>query len=427
MNSQLALYVSILFLSISCTHTPPHSDVLVAIQIQDRNGLTETISVPERLALYHHLEDMASQPYKKMLRIFKKEGKSFSKITTYHPNGMIFQYLEAEEMRAKGAYREWYPNGQKKIEAHVIGGVGDVSPGAQNDWLFEGTNQVWNEEGVLIASISYENGFIEGFSHYYYSSGKLQKVAPFKKNAMHGNVLEYYENGNLKSTTCFENGLKSGESIGYFDNQSIAWQEEYNQGLLIQGTYFTQQQTFLCDVKDGRGCQAIYEENVPSLLIEIQRGMQEGFVKTLNSQGFITRSYQVKNGKKQGEELEYFLPSELETQDLHVPKLSIQWEQDTIHGMVKTWYPNGQLQSQKEYCHNQRQGSACAWYQNGSLMFIEEYENQSLWQGSYYKKNQHQAISNITNGNGTAYLYDKDGIFLKKITYVKGKPVDPED
>ena len=48
---------------------------LASIQIQDRNGLTETISTPERLEPYRELDYLASQPYRKIIRIFKQNGK----------------------------------------------------------------------------------------------------------------------------------------------------------------------------------------------------------------------------------------------------------------------------------------------------------------------------------------------------------------
>jgi hypothetical protein len=57
---------------------------------------------------------------------------------------------------------------------------------------------------------------------------------------------------------------------------------------------------------------------------------------------------------------------------------------------------------------------------------MEEYEEDRLVGGQYFKKNQKEPISVIFNGNGTATLYDEQGIFLRKIQYVKSKPVDPE-
>jgi antitoxin component YwqK of YwqJK toxin-antitoxin module len=59
-------------------------------------------------------------------------------------------------------------------------------------------------------------------------------------------------------------------------------------------------------------------------------------------------------------------------------------------------------------------------------MLIEEYEHDVLLQGQYFKKNIKEPISTITQGNGVATLYDEQGIFLRKVIYHKGKPLDPE-
>ena len=59
-------------------------------------------------------------------------------------------------------------------------------------------------------------------------------------------------------------------------------------------------------------------------------------------------------------------------------------------------------------------------------MYMEEYEEDKIVSGHYYKKNQKEPISNISNGNGNATLYDEQGIFLRKVQYVKGKAIDPE-
>ena len=59
-------------------------------------------------------------------------------------------------------------------------------------------------------------------------------------------------------------------------------------------------------------------------------------------------------------------------------------------------------------------------------MLVEEYEEDRLIKGQYYKKNGRDPVSMVFNGNGTAMLYDERGVFLKKVTYVKGEIVSPE-
>jgi antitoxin component YwqK of YwqJK toxin-antitoxin module len=413
----------------SCNHHDQGREYpLVAIQIEDRNGLTETVSTPERLQAYERLDYVSSQPYKKVRRVFRKGGKSQSKITSYHPNGMICQYLEAEEMRAHGVYREWHPNGQLKIDAQVIGGTADLTSSAQQDWLFDHVNQVWDEKGQLLAKLSYDRGVLEGTSFYFYPSGTLEKELPFKDNILEGEAIEYHPNGQIKFKTRFEKGVKHGLSLGFFSSGIPSWTEEYNEGLLLKGSYYTAQGDLISEVEDGRGRQAHYTEDALTLLIEIRRGSPEGIVKKLTPKGELQGSYFIKNGKKQGEEIEYFLKDTSDEKEKELkPKLTLYWDQDTVHGVVKTWYDNGRLQSQRDYCHNQKHGTSLAWYKNGSLMLLEDYEEGKLIKGTYYKKNQKEPISTVINGNGTAYIYDEEGVFLRKITYAKSKPVDPED
>lgn len=422
------LCISILLLSASCQHTSL-SDPLVAIQIQDRNGLTETISAPERLENYEGVDFFTSQPYKKILRIYRTKGKSHSKITTYHPNGSIWQYLEAEELRAHGAYREWYANGQLKIEAILVGGTADVAQGAQRDWLFDGVSRVWNEQGGLIAQIPYKQGALEGISLYYTATGSIEKQIPYHNNTLEGVAVEYYPNGKIRAKTSYLLGEKQGSSFGYFQNDQISWEEEYTDNLLLKGSYYNAKGELLSKVDSGSGFRALFEGESLSLLVQIQQGFAEGGVKQFTNKGELQASYHVKNGKKIGEEVVYFLSQEREDNNKtpHLLKYTVNWEDNAIHGSVKTWYNNGQLQSQRDYCRNKRSGPSLAWYRDGSLMLIEEYEEEKLMKGQYYKKNAMDAVSSVLNGSGIATLYDEFGIYLRKIPYVKGDPVDPED
>ena len=417
------LFSLLLLVFFSCSrHEAPES--VVAIQIQDRNNLTETISSKERLESYANTDFLRSQPYKKVLRIYRTDGKSHSKITTYHPNGLVWQYLEAEELRANGAYVEWHPNGEKKIEATVIGGTADVSQGAQQDWLFDGVSKVWNEQGCLIAKIPYAKGVLEGKSISYYPTGRIEKELPYHSHMLDGTAIEYYESGTLRSKTNYKSGQKDGPSFGYFQNGQIAREEKYREDLLLNASYYNGKGELLSSVEDGMGFRAIFDGETLSYLVQIQQGFAQGGVKCFTPKGDLLSTYHIKNGKKTGTEITYYSPNEAEG---NLTKLSVDWVEGTIHGSVKTWYKNGQMESQREYCRNKKMGPSLAWYKNGSLMLVEEYEEDKLLKGQYYKKNALDAVSSVINGSGVAHLYDEDGIFLKKITYQKGEPVAPNE
>ncbi|PIS01899.1 MAG: hypothetical protein COT85_08145 [Chlamydiae bacterium CG10_big_fil_rev_8_21_14_0_10_42_34] len=423
-------YALILILAITagCYHSSTE-DTLALIQIQDRNGLTETISNPDRLTVYESVDFFTSQPYKKVLRVYKTEGKNQSKITTYHPNGVVWQYLEAEEMRAHGSYREWFQNGQIKIEATVIGGTADVNPGSHEDWLFDHLSQVWDEHGNLIAKIPYEKGMLEGTSVYYYPSGQIEREIPFVRNSMQGDVIEYTRNGIIKSKTQYKNGIKEGSSLGYFSDGALAWDEDYSGGLIRTGAYYSKNGELVSEITNAGGFQALYDDNDALTLIEFRVGQPEGLVKKFTPYGELHRSYFIRNGKKQGEETEFYLSSEVDQsvkRSQPLPKLVVTWNESTIHGPVKTWYNNGQLQSQREYSNNKKSGSSLAWYRDGSFMLLEEYEEEKLLNGQYFKAGKPEPVSTIINGNGLATIYDETGAFLRKVSYVRGKPFDPE-
>lgn len=422
-------WILILILFSACTHSQGDGESpLVSIQIHDRNGLTETISTPERLEVFQQLDFLSAQPFKKVLRVFKEQGKHAAKITTYHPNGTPWQYLETQEMRAFGAYKEWHPNGQLKIEASVIGGAADITPGAQQDWLFDGSAKVFDDQGRPVALIPYEKGVMEGKALYYHSNGTLERELPYHKNELDGDLLEFLPNGNLKSKTHYEMGKKEGTSKGIWSETEANWLEEYHEGLLLEGLYYLPNGSLVSEVHHGYGFQALFDQNSLSQLIEFRKGKPEGIVKHLTPSGDILSSYYVKQGKKHGEEISYFIPNELEEGvQPPLPRLSVPWIDDAISGIVKTWYNNGKLESQRELSRNKKTGTALAWYREGGLMYMEEYEEDRLIKGTYYKKNRKEPISTVANGNGTATLFDEQGIFLRKIQYLKGKAVDPEN
>lgn len=117
---------------------------------------------------------------------------------------------------------------------------------------------------------------------------------------------------------------------------------------------------------------------------------------------------------KEGEECFFHPNSKL--------KLRIIWENDQIHGVVQSWYEEGMVESERMYAGNKKEGTAFAWYKDGSRMLIEEYENDILLSGRYYKKGDQEPVSRVKEGEGIATLYDARGNFLKKISYKKGLP-----
>ncbi|HNA62060.1 MAG TPA: hypothetical protein PKW79_03180 [Rhabdochlamydiaceae bacterium] len=416
-NSRCVYFLLFILLA-GCASKSATSDDLISIQILDRNGFSETISAKDRLKNYEQADFTAPQPYQKVVRIFGKPnlGKTSSIITTYHSNGQTWQYLEIENGRAHGQFIEWHPNGVNKLEATVIAGTPDLGEAAQMTWLFDGDSHVYDEQGHLIASIPYNKGLLDGPSRHYYANGKLLKEIPYERDEIHGIVRLMNEEGTCVEKIGYSHGEKHGTAIAYWTPAQFKYREVSDNGHLMKAEYFNPQGEKVAGIENGEGNQAVFENGKLTSLLEYHKGVVDGAVQHFNSQGQLTAILSIKDGAKNGEEWEYYSSNEKK------PKLYLQWNDDVIEGVAKTWYENGVMESQREMHDNKKHGLSFAWFKEGDLMFMEEYENDQLIKGSYFKKWEKNPISKIENGKGVATLFDQDGKFLKKITYDKGLP-----
>jgi antitoxin component YwqK of YwqJK toxin-antitoxin module len=421
MRKKIFLIITLSFLgACSSSKTIHHKGELSSIQLLDRNGFSETISLKDRLSNYRQIDFLTPQPYQKVVRVYGRvsEGKTRSKITTYHPNGHIWQYLEILNGRAHGEYKEWHSNGALKISAIVIEGTPDVSEMAQMSWLFDGICYAFDDEGHMIAEIPYSKGQLHGLSIYYYPSGQKMREIPYEKNDIQGQIHFYSESGNCLETIPYKNGLRDGTAVSYWSSDHLKSEEHYEAGRLLEARYFDKNKMLISHIEKGIGKQALFENDALKSFVEYRNGQVEGAIETFNQNGCLINLYHVTDGSKTGEEWSYYPSAD---GVLH-PKLYLQWDQDTLQGICKTWYENGVLESQREFHNNKRHGLSFGWFQEGDLMLMEEYENDLLIKGSYFRKWEKIPISKIESGKGTATLFDKEGRFIRKINYEKGVP-----
>jgi len=395
---------------------------LSSVHIVDRNGFAETITHKDRLNQFQSLDFLQSQPYQKVLRIYARDpsGNIRSIVTSYHPNGNPKQFLEIMNGRAFGGYREWHENGVMAVSAKVVGGTADIIPTAERTWLFDGLSNAWDEDGHIKAEIPYCQGILEGYSIYYYPNGQVSKRIPYHKGNVDGVMELYRENGQLLQQISYVQGTQHGNAVNMWDATQIASQEDYNNGKLECGTYYDQQGNMISEVKQGNGYRVVFENNAISEYQEYRQGNLEGEVKVVGPQGKLKRLYHIKNDIKHGEEIVYFDKPNAEG-NLQ-PKLAFNWVEGKIQGPVKTWYSKGNLESQREMANNKKNGVSTNWYRDGNIMMIEEYDQDKLVKGEYYKKGEKIPVSIISQGKGTATMFDVDGHYIQKIPYVNGKP-----
>jgi antitoxin component YwqK of YwqJK toxin-antitoxin module len=401
----------------SAIHYVAVKEPLNRVNIVDHSGLSETITNPERLKELAQRQYLQSQPYRKVIRVYarNKEGTVHSIITTYYSNGQIQQYLECINGRARGLYQEWHENGQPKLLAHLLSGQADIDEKAFLTWSFDGVSQAWDDQGALSATFTYKQGALNGPAETFYSSGEKETVSTYDNGMKEGLEMTYAKNGQVLEQVTFHKGMRHGPATGYYENGAENWTEEYLNDHLTNAAYFAPDHVMLSSVQQGEGLRSVFDENRLTGQEEIHHGQPEGTTTIFDSAGGIERVYGVKNGKKNGVEIRYVAGTT-------TPKISIEWRDGIIHGTVKTWYPSGVLESQRELCQNAKQGVSMAWYPDGSLMLVEEYDNDKLIKGRYHRKGENIPASTIDNGKGLAMLFDASGDIIEKVTYVDGKP-----
>lgn len=417
------LYIGLVFFTSCYSPKQLNQQKLSSIQLIDRHGVRETISTEERLKSYQRSDFLLAQPYEKVVRVFTSntDGQIISKLTSYHENGQIKQYLEVLSGRAHGTYREWYENGQERVRFTVIEGVGDLSQTALKSFIIDGLSEAWDSKGNIIARISYARGMLIDIAYLYHSNGQIKSSIPYHNGVIHGVVSTCDEQGAFIGSTSYNLGKLHGESVSTGSANNPPFEEKYENDQLVWGKYYDFENNMISHVENGNGIKSIFIEGKLAKQHEVAQGKLEGAVTCFDTTGNITNIYHLnERGEKDGSEVVYH-PGTNSVQ------LQLQWLAGEVHGIAKTWYLSGILESEREFSHNKKEGLHLAWYIDGTMMLLEEYENDVLCKGSYYKLGKKDPISTIQRGNGTATLYDKEGRFLRRINYERGFPSEPDE
>lgn len=94
---------------------------------------------------------------------------------------------------------------------------------------------------------------------------------------------------------------------------------------------------------------------------------------------------------------------------------------DVRHGSAKTWYPNGQQESDGFYLNGKKTGTFTNWHENGQMESTGEYHD-DLADGTWiwwYENGQKSAVGRYENGKliGDWRWWDEEGKLTKQHTY----------
>lgn len=402
-------FLLLLLLLTGCARAPS-APSLASVNIVDQSGMTQTIGSKERLKKFSQVDFLKPQPYQKVLRVFTpgSDGAIPAVVTSYYPSGQIKQSLCILSGRAHGPYREWHENGALKIEASVVGGSPQLGMAAERTWIFNGPCKAFSDQGRLLASMTYDRGLLEGDAEFWNEEGVLVKKFSYERGALSRRAMYYYDSGVLQLTISYKKGLQDGLFESFRSDAVRIAEEYYEGGHLIKGSYVYPE----AGVFQGSGFRYVEGEG-GFRLEEVRGGLLAGEVR-LYQKGRLVQSYSHNNGVKEG--IESFWNAS------GVLYLEVPYKEGRIQGEVITRYSDGALQSRREMSNNCKNGLFRAWYPGGEIMMIEEYNDDNLLSGTYYKCGSAVPVSKVEEGAGLAMIFDCQGQLERKIVYKDGKP-----
>jgi len=179
------------------------------------------------------------------------DGKNGIKTVCFSNTEKVQQIIEYKDGKKDGPLKEYYINGNLKVEQYYINdSLRDSSifyheNGQRNEIQFfkddkkEGIWKKFNKEGNVYSELSFKDDMLHGTSSTYtYRSGRLLKRLNYQNGRMKGRQEFYHNNGKPKSINYFYNGqpgsgteewYESGEMV---DNDFKILVQEQNKVLL---------------------------------------------------------------------------------------------------------------------------------------------------------------------------------------------------
>lgn len=402
---------------------------LNSIHLIDQSDMVQMITEKKRLKQWDRRNFEASQPYKKIMRTFDRDDQNRQRgvINSYYPSGQLMQRLEISDGRANGEYQEWFENGQRRLQAFVLGGTPDLTPQAQSDWLFEGKCIAWDDKGNKAAFIEYRGGLREGLEQHFWQNGSLRKILPYSAGLLNGEEKQFDENGQLRVLINYKDGQRQGQAMGYWPSSMRSWFEKRDGNRLVYANYWDAKGRLLASIEAGEGWRIEFEKERVAEKQGYFNGIQKGPIEYFDEMGSLIRRAHFEQGELEGIDTEFFPLSQM-VQDRSakspIPHLQVTWRKGILQGPVRSWFSNGQLRSYHERVDNKREGICTSYYPNGQIKLLETYASDLLQEGNYFALDNFDAVSVVKKGFGTASFFDDQGLILNRVTYQGGMPIN---
>lgn len=254
----------------------------------------------------------------------------------------------AEEVARLELRKDYYPNGQVKVEATYKQGIP------------EGIRREFDEQGNVVQSYTFSKGNLvaqgivtnEGLRQdrwkEYYPDGRTKSEGFYQKGKRSGEWMFYYPSGTLEQKGSYNTkGLAEGQWIWYYQNGKILRSENYRDGL-----------------RDGTMTEYSVDGQVIATGDFIQ-DKEEGFWIIQN--GRLREEGDFSEGMLQGNWKHFNEQNKLVFEGSFV--------EDNPNGIHRWYYNDGTKREEGEYLMGRRNRTWKKWNEDGSMIIEIEYIN----------------------------------------------------
>ncbi len=238
---------------------------------------------------------------------------------------------------------------------------------------FDGLYRTFFFDGSPESSMYFKRGLRDSTYTSFYYGGRKSTEGTYKQDNKQGIWKEFDEDGKLSTTITYQQDQRNGELTRFYPGGNKNWVSLYKDDEL-NGTYFKYgpdgQLIYQVEFEDGKAISYTYPGKDGHLIPTVQIPPAGGLVKVYFPNGQLARECLYTDGIKNGKDILYHPSGQL-------------WSSDTTafavsQGIYKEYYPDGRLKSEYPYQADNVDGICREYNPNGTLKKEEAYDNGSL-------------------------------------------------
>ncbi len=305
----------------------------------------------------------------------------------YYPNGFKLSEGNFKNGKPNGYWTTYYVSGKKKSE------------GNRKNFLLDSTWVFYFENGDTSEIINYEKNKKSGYYYKYVISNRLDSYMAskelFVEDKKQGFSFYYYPSGKLKNKVEYVDNNKHGRGYEYNENGLLVAIEEYRYNNMISRKAVNRYNK--SKEKVGKWVE-VYDNGKVKSEMNYEKGMPNGIAKQYTPTGKLLRMEEYQNGKN--------------VKSVKRPKF------DTIQNanikVDKKYYANGNLKSVRNYKDDLPFGMHIFYNENGTI------KQAVLFNELGIKKGQGRVDSTLKK-NGVWEFFYENGDLKAKGEYLADK------